>query len=85
MEETSDGFRIAEKDLEIRGPGEVMGTRQSGVPTFRIGNIVRDYSLLESARKEADYLLTARRNTRETAELVEIVRRQPRFGLAAVG
>ncbi|MEW6212928.1 MAG: ATP-dependent DNA helicase RecG [Acidobacteriota bacterium] len=85
MEETSDGFKIAEKDLEIRGPGEVMGTRQSGVPTFRIGNIVRDYSLLESARKEADYLLTARRNTRETAELVEIVRRQPRFGLAAVG
>ncbi len=85
MEETSDGFRIAEKDLEIRGPGEVMGTRQSGVPTFRIGNIVRDYSLLESSRKEADYLLTARRNTRETSELVEIVRRQPRFGLAAVG
>lgn len=85
MEETSDGFKIAEKDLEIRGPGEVMGTRQSGVPTFRIGNIVRDYSLLEAARKEADYLLTARRNTRETAELVEIVRQQPKFGLAAVG
>ncbi|HEX8852574.1 MAG TPA: ATP-dependent DNA helicase RecG, partial [Pyrinomonadaceae bacterium] len=42
MEETSDGFRIAEKDLEIRGPGEVMGTRQSGVPTFRVGNLVRD-------------------------------------------
>ncbi len=85
MEETSDGFKIAEKDLEIRGPGEVMGTRQSGVPTFRIGNIVRDYSLLEAARKETDYLLTARRNTRETAELVEVVRQQPKFGLAAVG
>src|SRR5204862_7580619 len=42
MAETSDGFRIAEKDLELRGPGEVMGTRQSGVPTFRVGNLVRD-------------------------------------------
>jgi ATP-dependent DNA helicase RecG len=85
MEETSDGFKVAEKDLEIRGPGEVMGTRQSGVPTFRVGNIVRDYALLEVAKREADYMLTARRNSRETARIVEIVRRQPKFGLAAVG
>jgi ATP-dependent DNA helicase RecG len=85
MEETSDGFKVAEKDLEIRGPGEVMGTRQSGVPAFRVGNIVRDYALLEAAKREADYMLTARRNTRDTARIVEIVRRQPRFGLAAVG
>jgi ATP-dependent DNA helicase RecG len=85
MEETSDGFKVAEKDLEIRGPGEVMGTRQSGVPTFRVGNIVRDYALLEVAKREADYMLTARRNSRETARAVEIVRRQPKFGLAAVG
>jgi ATP-dependent DNA helicase RecG len=85
MEETSDGFKVAEKDLEIRGPGEVMGTRQSGVPTFRVGNIVRDYALLEIAKREADYMLTTRRNSRETARVVEIVRRQPKFGLAAVG
>ena len=85
MEETNDGFKVAEKDLEIRGPGEVMGTRQSGVPTFRIGNVVRDYAILELAKREADHLLTARRNTRETARLVEIVRDQPKFGLAAVG
>jgi ATP-dependent DNA helicase RecG len=85
MEETSDGFKVAEKDLEIRGPGEVMGTRQSGVPTFRIGNIVRDYALLEIAKREADYMLTTRRNSRETARIVEIVRRQPKFGLATVG
>lgn len=85
MEETSDGFKIAEKDLELRGPGEVMGTRQSGVPTFRIANIVRDYALLETARDEADTLLNAKRNSRETARLVEIVRLQPKFGLAAVG
>jgi ATP-dependent DNA helicase RecG len=85
MEETSDGFKVAEKDLELRGPGEVMGTRQSGVPAFRVGNLVRDYKILEMARREADFMLTERRNTRETARLVEIVRRQPKFGLAAVG
>ena len=85
MEETNDGFKIAEKDLEIRGPGEVMGTRQSGVPAFRIGNVVRDYALLETAKREADHMLTARRNSRETARLVELVRKQPKFGLAAVG
>ena len=85
MEETNDGFKVAEKDLEIRGPGEVMGTRQSGVPAFRIGNVVRDYALLETAKREADHMLTARRNSRETARLVELVRKQPKFGLAAVG
>ena len=50
---TSDGFRIAEKDLEIRGPGEFVGTRQSGIPQFRFGNIVRDRRLLELAAREA--------------------------------
>jgi ATP-dependent DNA helicase RecG len=85
MEETSDGFRIAEKDLEIRGPGEVMGTRQSGIPTFRIGNIVRDIEILEAARREADYYLSERRHTRETSHLIERVRADARFGLAAIG
>jgi ATP-dependent DNA helicase RecG len=85
MEETSDGFRIAEKDLEIRGPGEVMGTRQSGVPTFRVGNLVRDVQILEEARKEADFYLGARRRTRETSRMIERVRADARFGLATVG
>ena len=85
MEETNDGFRIAEKDLEIRGPGEVMGTRQSGLPTFRIGNLVRDVLILEEARREADYYLTTRRMTRETSQLIERVRADARFGLATVG
>ncbi|HEY0385387.1 MAG TPA: ATP-dependent DNA helicase RecG, partial [Pyrinomonadaceae bacterium] len=85
MEETSDGFRIAEKDLEIRGPGEVLGTRQSGLPTFRIGNLVRDVQILEEARREADYYLTERARTRETSQLIERVRADARFGLAAVG
>ena len=85
MEETSDGFRIAEKDLEIRGPGEVMGTRQSGVPTFRVGNLVRDLQILEEARREAEHYLTTRRRTRETSRLIERVRADARFGLAVIG
>ncbi|HVF41604.1 MAG TPA: ATP-dependent DNA helicase RecG [Pyrinomonadaceae bacterium] len=85
MEETNDGFRIAEKDLEIRGPGEVMGTRQSGVPTFRVGNIVRDIEILEDARLEAEHYLTTRRHTRETSNLISRVRADSRFGLAAIG
>ena len=58
MSQTSDGFKIAEKDLEIRGPGEFVGTRQSGVPEFLFGNIVRDYRSLELARREAEGYLS---------------------------
>ncbi|MBI1760059.1 MAG: ATP-dependent DNA helicase RecG [Acidobacteria bacterium] len=85
MEETTDGFKIAEKDLEIRGPGEVLGTRQSGLPEFRIANIVRDQRILEVAKREAEYMLNERGRTRETDKLIQHVRSQPRFGLARVG
>ncbi len=54
---TSDGFRIAEEDLDIRGPGELMGTRQSGMPGLRVANLVRDARLLEPARREAFSLI----------------------------
>lgn len=57
MEKTNDGFRIAEADLEIRGPGELMGTRQSGIPDFRVANILRDGRLLGDARGEAFLLV----------------------------
>jgi ATP-dependent DNA helicase RecG len=53
MEECTDGFRIAEADLEMRGPGEFLGTRQSGLPDFRVANLVRDARILEEARREA--------------------------------
>ncbi len=57
MCKTGDGFEIAEADLEIRGPGDFLGTRQSGLPDFRIANLVRDFKWLELARKEAfDYI-----------------------------
>jgi ATP-dependent DNA helicase RecG len=85
MAQTTDGFMIAEKDLEIRGPGELMGTRQAGLPEFRIGNLVRDQKLLEAARKEAEYYLSRREASAETAVMIERVRANERFGLAAVG
>lgn len=53
MLKTQDGFKIAEEDLEIRGPGEFFGTRQHGLPELRIANIIRDRDILEAARKEA--------------------------------
>jgi len=53
MTETSDGFQIAEEDLELRGPGEFFGTRQSGMPELRLGNLISDMKLMESARQEA--------------------------------
>jgi len=53
MEETTDGFRIAEEDLAIRGPGEFFGKRQSGLPDLKLGNILRDARILEASRKEA--------------------------------
>ncbi len=85
MAKTNDGFVIAEKDLEIRGPGELLGTRQSGLPEFRVANIVRDQRYLEDARKEAEFYLAKGEQSPETAKLIERVRSDVRFGLAAVG
>ena len=55
---TNDGFKIAEKDLELRGPGDIQGTRQSGALDFKLANIVDDRALLEIARNEVEQLLT---------------------------
>jgi ATP-dependent DNA helicase RecG len=57
MAKSNDGFRIAEEDLKIRGPGEFFGTRQSGLPDLKIANIVRDAILLNAARREAFNLI----------------------------
>jgi ATP-dependent DNA helicase RecG len=59
MEETTDGFRIAEEDLKIRGPGDVAGTRQSGQLTFKLANLVDDGPLLEETRMAAMEILRA--------------------------
>ncbi len=78
METTTDGFRIAEADLEIRGPGDFLGTRQSGMPDFRVASILRDGDILEQARSTAFGLLEKNEQfqTAEAARIkVELLRR----------
>ena len=58
IESTNDGFKIAEADLEIRGPGEFLGRRQSGLPGFKMANLVRDISILKDARSAAIELVS---------------------------
>jgi ATP-dependent DNA helicase RecG len=58
MVRTNDGFQIAELDLELRGPGEFFGTKQAGIPSFRVANIIRDRQLLEAAKREAAFVLS---------------------------
>ena len=53
MLRSNDGFRIAEEDLDIRGPGEFLGTRQAGMPDLKVANIMRDMKILEKAKTEA--------------------------------
>jgi ATP-dependent DNA helicase RecG len=59
MGQSSDGFELAERDLQLRGPGDFFGTRQAGVPTFRLIDLVRDKELLDIARCEAQRWLAA--------------------------
>ncbi len=88
MLETEDGFVIAERDLRIRGPGDYFGTRQSGLPLFRIADMLRDESILEDAKREARELVEA--GGLASAERAEL-RRQvvsiwgQRFGLVEAG
>ena len=70
---TNDGFKIAEVDLKLRGPGDMMGTKQSGVLNFKIADIIKDGKILEFARKEAIVLLKDDENL-EKAENINIVR-----------
>lgn len=85
MAKTNNGFLIAEKDLELRGPGELLGTKQSGLPEFRIGNLVRDQSILEKARTASDYYLTERESSPETKRMIRYLADSHRFGLASIG
>jgi ATP-dependent DNA helicase RecG len=87
MTRTNNGFLIAEEDLRIRGPGEIYGTRQSGMPSFRVADLVKDMRLLEVARQEAFRLLErdpelARPEHTALREAVERFRH--RFAIATV-
>jgi ATP-dependent DNA helicase RecG len=87
LEATHDGFRIAEEDLRLRGPGEFFGTRQHGLPEFRVADMTRDYPVLKEAREDAFALLERDpRLAREPALRAELERRfRGRFGLYDVG
>jgi ATP-dependent DNA helicase RecG len=87
MVATEDGFAIAERDLEIRGPGDFFGTRQWGMPSFRVAHLLRDRELLEPARREA-FQLVAEHGEALPAPLPEFLEEggwERRFGLAQVG
>jgi ATP-dependent DNA helicase RecG len=83
---TNDGFRIAEEDLRLRGPGEFFGTRQSGLPDLRAANIIRDADLLEKARTEAFEMVKNDPELTRYPRLRELLRRkwQGRLGLITV-
>ena len=57
MVEISDGFELAEIDLKIRGPGDMLGTKQSGVPDFNLANLIKDESILLCAKKVAEKMI----------------------------
>jgi ATP-dependent DNA helicase RecG len=84
MASTNDGFVIAERDLELRGPGDFFGTRQSGLPTLRTGDLVRDRDIMERAHAEARRLVADGGLTGELARFVQ-ERWQGQFGLIEVG
>jgi len=85
--ESSDGFHIAEMDLRLRGPGEFFGTRQSGVPALRVGNILRDTDILEIARGHAETFVAHPPSEDDLRRAVAYIRDhwQRRYGLVQVG
>lgn len=87
MVESNDGFHIAEVDMKLRGPGEFFGTKQSGVPALRIGNILRDADILEVARSEAGAFVAHPPSEDELRRAVQFIRGhwQRRYGLVQVG
>jgi ATP-dependent DNA helicase RecG len=84
MTETTDGFEIAERDLLLRGPGDFFGTRQAGVPTFRLIDLVRDRELVDLAQREAARWFDSAAPTRAAVERL-LQNWEQRFRLIEVG
>ncbi len=84
LTDTTDGFEIAERDLQLRGPGDFFGTRQSGMPTLRVGDLLRDHALMEEARREA---VAALDDPDQVSTLTSLVNTgwEQRFGLVGIG
>ncbi len=90
MVRTNDGFQIAELDLELRGPGEFFGTRQAGMPSFRVANLIRDRQLLELAKREAAAVVAGPNSEVTQVEISRALvalrtRWQHTYGLVEVG
>jgi ATP-dependent DNA helicase RecG len=90
MVRTSDGFQIAELDLELRGPGEFFGTRQSGIPNFRVASLIRDRQILEAAKREAAAVVAGPNSEISREEIDRALRHmrarwQYSYGLVEVG
>jgi ATP-dependent DNA helicase RecG len=90
MVRTNDGFQIAELDLELRGPGEFFGTRQAGMPSFRVANLIRDRKLLELAKREAAAVMAGPNSEVTQVEISRALvalrtRWQHTYGLVEVG
>jgi len=90
MVRTTDGFQIAELDLELRGPGEFFGTRQAGMPSFQVANLIRDRQLLEAAKREAAAILTGPNDEVSKEEIDRALKHmrthwQKTYGLVEVG
>jgi len=87
LERTNDGFRISEEDLRFRGPGEVFGTRQSGIGEFKIADISRDFEILKLAREEAIMLVSSNPELSGLETLRRLVREKygKNLNLASVG
>jgi ATP-dependent DNA helicase RecG len=90
MVRTNDGFQIAELDLELRGPGEFFGTRQTGLPSFQVANLIRDRQLLEAAKREAAAVLAGPNHKISQDEISRALRHmrarwQRTYGLVEVG
>ncbi len=85
--DSCDGFRIAEMDLRLRGPGEFFGTKQSGLPALRIANIIRDQEILELAKQEAESFIANPPSDDELKRAVEWIHGhwQRRYALVRVG
>jgi ATP-dependent DNA helicase RecG len=90
MVRTTDGFQIAELDLELRGPGEFFGTRQAGMPSFQVADLIRDRQLLEAAKREAAAVLAGPNQEIPKADIDRALRHmrsrwQKTYGLVEVG
>ena len=85
--DSQDGFKIAEMDLKLRGPGEFFGTKQSGLPSLRIANILRDPDILSHAKNEARAFVENPPSKEVFVAAIEYIKNhwQRRYGLVQVG